>query len=99
YGYIDDIARALADLITSAPPHVGICNLGSGVGVTRDRFLAAAKEIGLSRPSLDTLGAAAEWNAAKYMNVSKAGERFDWAPRVTLEQGMKAYTDSLRSAA
>jgi UDP-glucose 4-epimerase len=99
YGYIDDIARALADLITSAPPHVGICNLGSGVGVTRDRFLAVAKEIGLSGPSLDTLGAAPEWSSAKFMNISKAGERFDWAPGVTLEQGMKLYTDSLRSAA
>jgi nucleoside-diphosphate-sugar epimerase len=69
------------------------------VGVTRDRFLAVAKEIGLSGPSLDTLGAAPEWSSAKFMNISKAGERFDWAPGVTLEQGMKLYTDSLRSAA
>jgi len=99
YAYIDDIAQALADLITSAPPHVGICNLGSGLGVTRDRFLAAAKEIGLSGPSLDTLRCAPEWSSAKYMDVNKARERFNWVPGVTLEQGMKLYTDSLRSAA
>jgi UDP-glucose 4-epimerase len=99
YGYIDDIARALADLITTAPPHVGICNLGSGLGVTRDRFLAAAKEIGLSGPSLDTLRSAPEWSSAKHMDVSKAAERFNWAPGITLEQGMKLYTESLRSAA
>jgi UDP-glucose 4-epimerase len=99
YGYIDDIARALADLITTAPPHVGICNLGSGLGVTRDRFLAAAKETGLAGPSLDTLRSAPEWSSAKYMDVSKAAERFNWAPRITLEQGMRLYTESLRSAA
>jgi nucleoside-diphosphate-sugar epimerase len=99
YGYIDDIARALADLITTAPPHVGICNLGSGVGVTRDQFLAAAKAIGLGGQSLETLRSAPEWSSAKYMDVGKARERFNWVPGVTLEQGMKLYTDSLRSAA
>lgn len=96
YGYIDDIAQALADLITSAPPNVGICNLGSGVGVTKDRFVAAAQEIGLTAASLQTLRSAPEWSPAKYMEVSKAREHFNWSPRITLEQGMRLYTDSLR---
>jgi len=99
YAYIDDIAQALADLVTTAPARVGICNLGSGVGVSRDRFLAAAEGIGLAGPSLETLRSAPEWSAAGYMDVSKAAERFNWAPAVTLEQGMKLYTDALRSAA
>jgi UDP-glucose 4-epimerase len=99
YAYIDDIAQALADLITSAPPQVGICNLGSGVGVTKDRFLAAAKEIGLAGPSLETLRSAPEWSSAKYMDIGKAADHFNWSPGVSLEQGMQLYTDSLRSAA
>jgi UDP-glucose 4-epimerase len=99
YAYIDDIARALADLITTAPPNIGICNLGSGVGVAKERFVAAAQEIGLRGPSLQALLAAPEWNSAKYMDVDKARERFNWSPGVTLEQGMKLYTDSLRRAA
>lgn len=96
YAYIGDIAQALADLITAAPPRIGICNLGSGVGVTRERFLAAAKGIGLAAPSLETLHSAPEWSPAKYMDVNKARERFNWAPAVSLEQGMRLYTDSLR---
>ena len=99
YGYIDDIAQALAELITSAPPQIGICNLGSGVGVTKDRFLAAAKQIGLAGASLETLRSAPAWSPANYMDVSKAKERFNWAPSVTLEKGMQLYTDSLRSTA
>lgn len=99
YAYIDDIAQALAELITNAPSQIGICNLGSGVGVDKERFVAAAQEIGLAGSSLQTLLAAPEWNSAKYMDVNKARERFDWSPGVTLEQGMQLYTDSLRRAA
>ena len=99
YGYIDDIAQALADLITTAAAGIGTCNLGSGVGVTRDRFLAAARGIGLAGSSLQTLHSAPEWSPAKYMVVNKARERFNWEPTVSLEQGMKLYTDALRSAA
>ncbi len=34
-----------------------------------------------------------------YMDVNKARERFNWAPVITLEHGMKLYAASLRSAA
>lgn len=99
YAYIDDIARALADLITSAPRDIGICNLGSGVGVSKEQFVAAAKQIGLAGSSLQTLHSAPEWSTAKHMEVDKARERFNWSPGVTLEQGMQFYMESLRRAA
>ncbi len=69
------------------------------MGVTRDRFLAAAKGIGPAGPSLETLRSAPEWSSTKYMDVNKARERFNWAPVITLEHGMKLYAASLRSAA
>jgi hypothetical protein len=31
--------------------------------------------------------------------IGKAKERFNWAPQVTLEQGMKQYVELLRAAA
>ena len=99
YGYIDDIAQALADLITDAPRNIGICNLGSGVGAPKERFVAAAREIGLAGPALQTLLSAPEWSTEKHMDVNKAKESFNWSPAVTLEQGMKLYAESLRRAA
>jgi nucleoside-diphosphate-sugar epimerase len=96
YCYIDDIAQALAQLITTAPARIGLCNLGSGVGVGKQRFVAAAQSIGLSGRSLELLQSAPEWATEKYMTIAKAKERFDWQPSVDLEEGMARYVDSLR---
>jgi nucleoside-diphosphate-sugar epimerase len=97
YAYVDDIAAALAGLVTNAPAGIGICNLGSGVGVSKEHFLTAAEAAGLNAPALRLLRGAPEWSAAKYMLISKAKERFNWAPQVTLEQGMRQYVELLRA--
>jgi nucleoside-diphosphate-sugar epimerase len=95
YGYIDDIAQSLTDLITTAPPKVGVVNLGSGVGVDKARFVAAAKAIGLSGAAMDTLQSAPAWSTSKHMVIDKAKERFDWTPATSLERGMQLYTEHL----
>ena len=95
YCYIDDIAQALAQLITTAPARIGLCNLGSGVGVDKERFVAAAKSIGLSGRSLELLESAPQWATEKYMTIDKAKDRFDWQPSINLEKGMALYVDSL----
>ena len=97
YGYINDIAAALAELITTAPRNVGVVNLGSGVGVDKGRFVAAAEAIGLSAAALDTLHSAPAWSTSKYMAIDRAKERFNWAPVTTLEKGMQQYTEFLRA--
>ena len=97
YGYIDDIAQSLADLITTAPPKVGVVNLGSGVGVDKERFVAAAKAIGLSGAAMDTLQSAPAWSTSKYMVIDRAKERFGWTPGTNLERGMQLYTEYLRT--
>jgi nucleoside-diphosphate-sugar epimerase len=97
YGYIDDIAQALAELITTAPPKIGVVNLGSGVGVDKARFLAAAEAIGLSGAAMDTLQNAPAWSTSKHMVIDKAQERFGWTPATSLERGMQQYTDFLRA--
>lgn len=96
YCYIDDIAQALTQMITTAPAGIGLCNLGSGVGVSKERFVAAAKSIGLAGRSLDVLESAPEWTTDRYMTIDKANDRFDWQPAVTLEAGMARYMDSIR---
>ena len=97
YGYIADIAQALAELITTAPPKIGVVNLGSGVGVDKARFLAAAEAIGLSGAAMDTLQNAPGWSTSKHMVIDKAKERFGWTPATSLERGMQQYTDFLRA--
>jgi len=97
YGYIDDIAQSLADLITTAPPKVGVVNLGSGVGIDKERFVAAAKAIGLSGAAMDTLQSAPSWSTSKYMVIDRAKERFGWTPATNLERGMQLYTEHLRT--
>jgi nucleoside-diphosphate-sugar epimerase len=97
YGYIEDIAQALAELITTAPPKIGVVNLGSGVGVDKARFLAAAEAIGLSEAAMDTLQTAPAWSTSKHMVIDKAKERFGWTPATSLERGMQQYTDFLRT--
>ena len=97
YGYIEDIAQALAELITTAPPKIGVVNLGSGVGVDKARFLAAAEAIGLSGAAMDTLQTAPAWSTSKHMVIDKAKERFGWTPTTSLERGMQQYTDFLRA--
>ena len=97
YGYIDDIAQALAELITTAPPKIGVVNLGSGVGVDKARFIAAAEAIGLSGAAMDTLQTAPAWSTSKHMVIDKAKERFGWTPATSLERGMQQYTDFLRA--
>ena len=99
YGYIDEIAQALAQLITVAPAGMGLCNLGSGVGVSKERFVAAAKSIGLAGRSLELLESAPEWATERYMTIAKAQDRFNWKPSVNLEAGMARYVDSLRMKA
>ena len=97
YGYIEDIAQALAELITTAPPKIGVVNLGSGVGVDKARFIAAAEAIGLSGAAMDTLQTAPAWSTSKHMVIDKAKERFGWTPATSLERGMQQYTDFLRA--
>jgi UDP-glucose 4-epimerase len=97
YGYIDDIAQSLAELITIAPPKVGVVNLGSGVGVDKERFIAAAQSIGLAGAAMDTLQSAPAWSTSKYMVVDRAKERFGWTPATNLERGMQLYTEHLRT--
>ena len=97
YGYIDDIAQALAELITTAPPKIGVVNLGSGVSVDKARFIAVAEAIGLSGAAMDTLQTAPAWSTSKHMVIDKAKERFGWTPATSLERGMQQYTDFLRA--
>ena len=97
YGYIEDIAQALAELITTAPPKIGVVNLGSGVGMDKARFIAVAEAIGLSGAAMDTLQTAPAWSTSKHMVIDKAKERFGWTPTTSLERGMQQYTDFLRA--
>lgn len=94
YIYIDDVVDAL--LKTIILDKTGVYNIGSGVGHSLTEVLNIVSRIIEKNPDITYLPARAFDVNKTILDISKAKQELEWAPRFTLEQGCAHYWDLIR---
>ncbi|HEY8156245.1 MAG TPA: NAD-dependent epimerase/dehydratase family protein [Myxococcota bacterium] len=89
YVYVDDVIDATLRCM-QAPDGGRLLNVGSGVGTSIRELTAAMLSVAGSR--LSPVHAPPDWTAgsSRVANVAAIRSALDWAPRVSLEEGLRA---------
>jgi len=96
--YVDDVVEGI--LSTLAVPEICGCvvNLASGIPVTIRAIIEQVREIiGQGEPAFGQIPYRAGENMALWADTRLARELFNWAPRVTLPEGLARTIDYYRS--
>ncbi|GLQ49265.1 NAD-dependent epimerase/dehydratase family protein [Dyella flava] len=97
YIYVDDlIALAIKAGLSNA---CGVYNAGTGIGLSLNEICALVREITETELPVEYLPAR-KFDVPKIvLDISAAQRRFDWAPGVSLQEGLARTWDSLRTTA
>jgi UDP-glucose 4-epimerase len=91
YVYVSDVAKACLAAIASS--YVGVCNIGSGLGLSLKELLYQLQEVTGRSPTID-------WHSSRNFDVptmvldcSKADRELGWRPRVEMRAGLAEMRD------
>jgi len=94
--YVDDVARA--NVLALEQSESGIYNVGSSSGTSINRIFALLAGLtGYERPAVH--GPAKQGEVYRvYLDATRAQDRLGWAPRVSLEDGLRETVEYFRTA-
>ncbi len=94
--YIDNIVRGFVAALDT-PFEWEILNLGGGAPVENARFVAILEVCIGRRALIETAPAPTSEPPATWADIQKAARLLGWAPRVGLEEGLRAFVAWMRS--
>ncbi len=98
--YVDDLIDGLVRLMASEAAFIGPLNLGNPTEITIGELAEQIVSMTGARSPIDYQPAPRDDPSRRCPDISLAGERIDWVPRVGLEEGLKhtvAYFEKLLS--
>jgi UDP-glucuronate decarboxylase len=97
---VDDLIDGLVRLMASEAAFIGPLNLGNPTEITIGELAEQIVSMTGARSPIDYQPAPRDDPYRRCPDISLAGERIDWVPRVGLEEGLKhtvAYFEKLLS--
>ncbi len=94
YIYISDLIAFMVEAIRS--DLAGVYNVGSGIGASLNEVLALVSRISQESPKVEFLPRRSFDVDSVILDISKARQASDWAPRVHLPDGCEMYWQWLR---
>jgi UDP-glucuronate decarboxylase len=98
--YVDDLVDGLVELMASEPDLTGPMNLGNPNEITIHELAERIVSITASRSSIVYKPAPQDDPIQRCPDISMAGDRLGWIPRIELDQGLKktvAYFETILS--
>jgi UDP-glucose 4-epimerase len=86
--YIGDVVELLMQTLHYRPQGVEVVNLCSGKMVTVNSIIKLLSEISGKQVAVDYQGALAEDMVTWWGDNTACREKFNWIPRVTMEEGL-----------
>ena len=100
--YVDDLIEGFLKLMAYDGPPCGPINLGNPTELTINELVARVMDMTGSRSDVIRMPLPKDDPQRRRPDITLAGERLGWAPRTTVEAGLKAtiawYAAELKSA-
>jgi len=90
YIYINDLVDFLK--IAGLSSESGIFNVGSGAGMSINQIILALSSIIDKMPPLEYIDNKGNFVEKVILDIKHAREKFDWKPKVTLEEGLRLHS-------
>jgi nucleoside-diphosphate-sugar epimerase len=88
--YVDDISRGILLTLSSKKTEGEIINLASGIPISiREVIELVKKNVGKGRPEFGKIPYRVGENMNLYADIKKAKKILDWAPLISIEDGVR----------
>jgi UDP-glucose 4-epimerase len=91
--YVDDVAGALADLVSAVDLHSRIFNLSSGRATTSQEIADVAGAHGADEQLVATIAIAGRTDADRFMDPTRTRSEVGWTSRIPYAEGFASYLE------
>lgn len=94
YIYIDDLIDFLS--LAGLSNETGVFNVGSGTGTSINQIITSLSSVIEDMPPIVYTKKKGNFVEKVILDITKAQEKFNWSPKITLEEGFKRHNDWMR---